>query len=443
MINKSIRMSARSLSCLFLFFFCVLKTAQCGTAEAVPDRTLTLEDSVRIAVNNSQGLLNSREDVNIALQRVRESESLFFPKLDLNANWSKFRVQGATPMLLQPALGPTLVPTSPRQNFFDARANIYQPVYEGGRIRNTWRQARISYERARSVNESLEAQVTSLAKEAFYDLLLIQEKSRQFQEVIRRLATVGHGTGGALLDRMRWSGEMDELRAEAAEASLAEQEARLRYLRTLNLELNTTVLLKGQLVTHPVEWDLQKMLAWATQYRSELRQTEYQQELDALGVSLSLAERTPTVALGASYDRSGNDLDLPTANWAGTLNVNLPVSISDMFYGFAKVREHRAQYRQATLKHAETADQIQMQVREAYLRYRFWQSELLPREKALDRMKEFAEALNKEGIGSLERIKAERQLLKTKVRFEEAVHGHLSALAALERAVGHSLATEQ
>src|SRR6266478_5726921 len=79
-------------------------------AQPMADRTLTLDDSVRLALNNSQALLNTREDVNIALQRVRESESLFFPRLDLNANWSKFRVQDGTPLMLEPALGPTLVP---------------------------------------------------------------------------------------------------------------------------------------------------------------------------------------------------------------------------------------------------------------------------------------------------------------------------------------------
>src|SRR5205807_2735714 len=99
-------------------------------SQSLPDRSLTLEDSVRIALNNSQALLSSREDVNIALQRVRQSESLFFPRLDLNANWSKFRVEDGTPLMLEPALGPTLVPSNPRQNFYSTRANIYQSVYE-------------------------------------------------------------------------------------------------------------------------------------------------------------------------------------------------------------------------------------------------------------------------------------------------------------------------
>ncbi|MFA5975967.1 MAG: TolC family protein [Elusimicrobiota bacterium] len=412
--------------------------ALAGRAETIPDRTLTIEDSVRLAMNNSPALLSSREDVNIAMQRVREAESLFFPKLDLNANWSKFRVEGDRPLLLQPAMGPTLIDDSPRQNFFSGRANIYQTVYEGGRSRNTWRQARISYERAKSVNDTLTAQVTGDAKQAFNDLLAAQEKLRQYQAIQQTIDSQSKvETGG--LNLIRLVGEASVLKAQLAEARLAEQQARLMYLRTLNLELNTNVALKGQLETHPVELDLQKMLAWSTQYRAELRQTEYQQELDALGISLSLAERTPTVAFGASYERTGHDLDLPTANWAGTLNINLPVSISDMIFGWAKVREHRAQYRQATLKHAETADQIQMQVREAYTRYRFWQEELSPREQTLRRLEPVMESLRRQGVQGYERLIAERTFLEACLRYHEAIRGHLNALASLEQAVGHPL----
>src|ERR1017187_743825 len=115
-----------------LIFLLSSAVVLCGTstlsiqAESLPDRVLTLDESVHLALNNSEALLSSREDVNIALQRVHEAESLFFPRLDLNANWSKFRVQDNTPLLLQPELGPTLIPNSPRQNFYEARANIYQ-----------------------------------------------------------------------------------------------------------------------------------------------------------------------------------------------------------------------------------------------------------------------------------------------------------------------------
>src|SRR4051812_14316420 len=94
-----------------------LLAAQCFAAE-LPDRKLTLDESVRLALNNSQAVLWSREDVNVALQRVRQAETLFYPKLDFGTSWSKFRVEGSRPFLTQPALGPVLIPDSPRQNFY-------------------------------------------------------------------------------------------------------------------------------------------------------------------------------------------------------------------------------------------------------------------------------------------------------------------------------------
>jgi outer membrane protein TolC len=410
-----------------------------ASSEPLPDRNLTLEDSVRLAVNNSQTLLASREDVNIAMQRVRESEALFFPKLDLNANVSKFRVESGRPLLLQPGLGPTLIDESPRENFYSARANIYQPVYEGGRLRNTWRQARVAYERARSISESLEVQVNAGAKQAFYDLLLAQDRKRQLEALVNRLQPLANEVGGSLTERLRLEEELGTIRSLAAEAFLNAEQKQLAFLRTLNLELNTQVLLKGALETKPVQLDLQKLLAWSTQYRSELRQTEYQQEMDALGISLSLAERTPTVGFGASYERTGHDIELETANWAGTLNVNLPISISDLFFGWAKVRERRAQYRQATLRHSETADQIQLQVRQAYSKYSFWQKELAAREATYRRIERMAKPALGESANVLQRTMGERLVVEARLRFEDAIHGHLSAIAELERAVGHSI----
>lgn len=415
----------------------------CLAAQGLEDRVLSLEDSVRLALNNSQSILSSREDVNIALQRVRETESLFFPTLDLNANWSKFRVEGGTPLLLQPALGPTLVPSSPQQNFYTARANIYQSVYEGGRSKNLWQQARISYERARSANEALQTQVAASAKQAFYDLLFAQEKRRYLSDLVNQSSLPSSAEGGTLTERLRLESELALIRTRASEAAQAEQDVQRAYLQALNLELNTIVSLKGDLETHPVSLELAKLLAWSSQYRTELRQTEFQQELDALGISLSLSERKPTVGFGASYERTGNDLDLPVANWTGTLNVNLPVSISDLVYGWAKVHERRAQYRQAILKHAEVENQIQMQVRQAYDSCQFWQGELAPRQQSLRRLEELLSAMRRQKTRPAERLEAERIVMEAKIRFLEAVHGHLAALASLERAVGRPLNEER
>jgi|GEM_PF-1020250 len=423
----------------FIIVLCVRVALALAAADPFVDRVLTLEDAVRIAQGQSQIVLSSHEDVNIALQHVHEAESLLFPQLDLNANWSKFRTEGDRPFLTQPDLGSTLIPQNARPNYYTTRVNIYQPVYEGGRLKNTWRQARIAYEKARDVQEGLQAQVAGAAKQAFYDLLLSQKKHQIYAEALKKAETLSPQSRGSVFDRVRGERNREELRDLSAQAGLEENSARLNFLRILNLELNTNVQISGEMKPASSAIDLQKMLAWANRYRSELRQTEYQQESDALGISLSLAERTPSIGLGATYERSGNDLALPVFNWAGTLNIHLPVSISDMFFGWSKVRERRAEYRQATLKHADASDQVEKQVREAYLTYTYWQDETVPRNEDLSRVQALEHDVEHEALGAADRLDLLRLMADAQVRSLQTLHGQLWSRAALEKAVGHPL----
>jgi len=409
-------------------------------ADPLIDRVLTLDESLRLASNNSQQILSAREDVNISLQRVKQAESLLFPKLDVNANWSKSRVMGDTPLLLPSNMGLTLIPDTPRENFYSARIDVYQPIYEGGRLRNTWRQARIAYEKARNVQDSLLTQTQGQARQVFFDLLFAQARREEYDRIWKGTASWAADGRLGFSERLKVERERAGLRAQRQEAVLDEDMARLSYLRALNLEMNTSVRLDGKLETRRRELDLQKLLAWASRYRSELKQTEYQQEFDALGVSLSQAERTPRIGLGAAYERTGNDMELPTANWFGTLNIHLPVSISDMVFGWAKVRERRAQYRQAVVRRADASDQIEKQVREAYSQFLYWQNELQPREEELKRLDRWASESSGAGRATpSERLELSRLRADMKIAYLQAVHGHLWSQAALERAVGHSL----
>jgi len=408
-------------------------------ADPLVDRELTLDETIRIASNNSQHILSAREDVNIALQRVHQAESLLFPKLDVNANWSKFRVQGDTPLMLPTNLGQTLIPNSPRDNFYTTRIDIFQPIYEGGRLRNTWRQARIAYEKARNLQESLQIEVTAQARQSFYDLLFAQARRDHIGGIMASSAHWKSDGRLSLSERLALMRENVSLRSLQQQAVLDESLARLDYLRSLNLELNTRVRLNGELKTERRDLDLQKLLAWSTRYRSELKQTEYQQESDALGISLSQAERTPRIGLGAAYERTGNDVEMRTTNWFGTLNVHLPVSVTDMIFGWAKVRERRAQYRQALVRRADVSDQIEKQVREAYLQYEHWQNELKPRRDEWDRVEGLLKESERTRLSALDTLTLARLQAQAVMAYEQAVHGHLWSLCAIERAVGHSL----
>ena len=88
------------------------------------------------------------------------------------------------------------------------------------------------------------------------------------------------------------------------------------------------------------------------------------------------------------------------------------------------------------------ADQVQLQACQAYDKCQFWQMELAPRQESLRRVEGLMAQLKEQKTRSADRLEAEDIVAEAKIRFLEAVHGHLSALAALERAVGKPLGEE-
>jgi len=129
----------------------------------------------RLALNNSQQLLNAHEDVNIALQRSRGRIALF-SEPGFKRELSKSGRQRNPSFSCSRRFGPTLVRRVPPELLHGA-ANIISPSTRAG-VQKTFGSRRgISYERARSANEALQPS-GSQSQTAFYDLLFGPEKKR-------------------------------------------------------------------------------------------------------------------------------------------------------------------------------------------------------------------------------------------------------------------------
>ncbi|MBI3292544.1 MAG: TolC family protein [Elusimicrobia bacterium] len=428
-------------------------------AAVSPERVLTLEEAVTLAINNNQELLSAKEDANIAQQRVKEAQALFFPKLDLYAGYSRFNIRNLFP--LSPGLGPAILqPTFETENFYQARASLYQTLYSGGRSWNTYRLAKVAQEQANSQYEATKNAVSYRAKKAFFDVRLEQARSELYAHSLlaswdeKRIQLFGTSQGLTSLERLKEEEELELYRGDAAQAARELERSRLVFLRTLAIEQHTGVELRGEFFQELPSMDLQKCLAWAKQYRPELRQTQFQAQIDALGVSLSLAERFPTVAFGSSYEFSGQRYPLSSPNWAATVYINLPLSVSNIYFGWTRTRERRAQYRQTRVQRAALEDAIELEVRQAFADCQFWHQEKVRREEAVRRLSNWQEAVTKKwpmkagqplrgsGVSAADVAQGERRLLEARLRALQALHGQTLAVVSLEHAMGRSFQGE-
>jgi outer membrane protein TolC len=426
------RLLAASL-CLALAANPLVARAQGVPRQAPVERAYTLEETLRL-LRNDPKLQSAEQDVIIADARVTEARLLFLPEVGLQASATKYDAR--YPFALSPEFRNLLLfPGAPSESIYSGRAYFNMPLYEGQRTMNTLRLAQASLKQALSNRDSVKMDVTLHAKEAFYRLLLAQERDITFQLHLKNVEAVAEKGDLGPWDRVEVEATLGLSRARAAEAKHALESARLQFLNTLSLELDTPFRVVGALETRPVRAEEEKAVIWAMELRPELQSQTYRVQMDAIGVNLALGRRNPTVLLAGDYELTAQRFPIKNNNWDVTLGIKIPFA-----YDFwSQLKQKRAEQRQGELARAELQDRVRLEVRQAAETLRWWQEEWPRRESQWKKVQSlYDEAVGKPG-SALSRLRARDGVLELRLAHLSAVMEHILARARFERAVGREL----
>ena len=320
------------------------------------ERVLTIEECTRLALNINQDILIANEAVSYAEQRVNEAKSLYFPKLDLNFNVSRFSNDFETLINSHYLPATILLPAGDTDYFYSTKLALWQPIYNGGKTIATNKLAKINYEKAKTNSEVKKNEVVAKVKSQFYKNIALKEKIKIYKDYLSKKPSAN------LQDQLDILEHQYELET-------------LELLSLIGLELDTVIDIDGTLDTEKLNLDLQQCILWAYQFRPEIKTTQYQESIDNIGVNLITMEKLPTVMLGASYDWLGDDLEKWERDWYISLNINLP-----LFEGgavFSRLKQKKIQARQATIERSKIEDKIKLEVRKTFSEYNFWYNKLL------------------------------------------------------------------
>lgn len=417
--------------------FCLVFILPLRAQEPPVEQVLTLSQSLQRGLQNNQKLLLAQDDIRIAEQRVREAEAQYYPQVGLNFNGSRYL--GERDYAMPPEFGSTLFPPSralKSDSFYSARAWLKQPLYSGGRVRSNIRLSETSLEQARIQYETIRSQVVLDVTKAFCDVLLRRKEIQLYEDAVNAVETLaGQLPAGDYRRQAEMRAIRNRLRRGLSEKRHLAEKARLDFLNTLGLELYTRVGLEGELKKTNFNMDLEKLLAWAAESRSEIRRTDFQREIDRLTVNLFQAERHPVVAFGAGYELNDPEFPLKTNQWNATLNVSLP--IFDGFSSRTRIRQRKIQANQSRIQRTEIEDQVNWEVRESYAELMYWQAERATREEDLHRAETAVANLPK--ADPLDQSQGKAWLLESQESYWESVHAGQVSLAKLEKAVGRPL----
>ena len=326
------------------------------------ERVLTLDECTRLALNINQDILIAKEAISFAEQRVNEARSLYFPKLDLNFNVSRFSNDFPTLInshylpatILLPMIGDV-------DYFYSTKLALWQPIYNGGKTTATNKLAKINYEKAKTNAEIQKNEVVANVKAQFYKNIALKEKIKIYKDYLSKKKDI---TLQNQLDILEHEYELETW----------------ELLSLIGLELDTVIDIEGTIDVEKLDLNLQQCILWAYQFRPEIKTTQYQESMDNIGVNLITMEKLPTIMLGAAYDWLGDDEENWERDWYVTLNINLP-----LFEGgavFSRLKQKKIQARQASIERAKIEDKIKLEVRKAFSEYNFWYNKLLKVEES-------------------------------------------------------------
>jgi len=410
--------------------------------------SLTLDDCIRLALQQNPFYLAEKAREDDAGYRVKEAVSNFFPTLNAQGtdvlDKKVFTVQF-----------PAMFGMPAQQVRFDFTRN-YQltlsfalPLFTGGRLISGLKQANLNLRATQeSIRQSRQETVFNV-KKAFYGYLLAKkfvevtqealDLSEQFLKTVTNLYDVGMASK---FDLLRSQVQAANLRPPLIRAKNGLSTAELGLKNLLGLDLNQPIEIKGELSYRDVEANLDANTAQALASRPELIQLNYQKQMAAEMLKMARAAKIPTLAVGGAYNYWSNYLNLNKSNWESYYSINLVLSVP-IFNGFtnsAKVGESKALIKQLDYSQKGFMEMVKFEVRQSVLNLQQAKESLLSQEKNVEEAQEavrIAQLNYSEGLATnLDVSSAQVALTQARTNYSQALYDYVMALAQLEKAIG-------
>jgi len=413
------------------------------------EMTLTLEDSIHLALSQNPYHLAAGERVKAAKSKIREAAAGFLPSLN---------AQGLATLdeKLFELEFPSFIPGEPPQKVSVDFTRDYQfsmsfslPLFTSGRLVSGYKQARYNLQSTEEALRQSKHVTVFNTKRAFYGYLLSEEFVKVAEEAVE--VTEKHFKNVKSLYKVGIASKFDLLRSEVQVANLKPQLIKARNnlkiaelsLKTLlGLDLSKSVKIKGDLAYEAFEPDLEACLTRALLNRPEISQLRYQKQMAGEALKLARAVNLPTLALAGTYNFWADKLNFRKDIWQSYYAVNLVLTVP-LFNGFttsARVAQSKAMIKEVELNQKGLRDMVKFEVRKAILRIKEAKESLLSQEKNVEQAQEslrIAELNFSEGLATtLDVSSVQAALSQAKTNYSQALYDYVISLAELDRAMG-------
>ena len=426
--------------------FMLLAIFAAGTvgAQALQE-PLTLEESIKIALEKNLSLHSAQEGVVGSRYRQKQAMTNFLPQWtgDYSYSWNDPAV---TVGLIQAAL-PTQRLTS--HDLFNFNTVINQPIFAGGSILSNYRLEKYGVEISKGDVETVKRDIVLQVRVGYFNILtaeklvdVAKQAVKQFEaqlEVSKAFFEVGIIPKNDLLQA--------EVRLANARQALVNAENNLALTKSsfnilLRRDINESLSVVDILVYKPSVLRLEESIDEALRQRPELKNAGLRVEQARESVKIARSGFFPGISLTGYYGRYSNDLslygDLNSQRW--TLEALASFNLFDWGKTAYKVGESKVKVTQAEDSKLALIDGIILEVKQDYLNMITAEKNVNVAEKSIEQAEENLrmneERYKYQVATATDVLDAVVLLAQARVNYYGALSDFNVARARLDRAMG-------
>ncbi len=344
--------------------------------EKAPDKALTLEECIQLAIKNRPELEMSNLDILNAEYQIKEATSYYYPRLNLTAGYTHFnrpteinvdvdisvikkevdKLRGLGVPIEIPGVLPQEFSIG-KKDWFAVSVDLSQPIYTFGRIEEGVKQAGIGHSLAVKQKEKKRSEIVYEVKKGYSQLLFSREVLQLIKEAEARAAVVvkmvkiayetaipeKEGKGTTRLDYLKAKNFHSEIKAKLSEMDKNSKLAELALKIAMGLDSVSPLMI----VEVPLE-----SLPLAVGDLSEMKERTVERNLDLksleLGVKLldsrrrsAIKEYLPKIGIQGQYVGPEDRFESKNSWYAG---IAITMPIFDGFLTKAKIGQAEIQF---------------------------------------------------------------------------------------------------
>lgn len=407
-----------------------------GTFAQPASRRLSFADLATTVMQNNLQLRAAALDVAVAEAQLAQARTGRLPQVSVSGSYTRAQERAGQTISFPNPFGPSPPTVSftlpaPDPNIYAARLALQFPLYTGGRIESQIALAEANLRGARAAFARSQRQILFGAQQLYLQALLGQESVTAAQRALNqaneslRVANARVSTGAAP--------QFEALQAQVAVANAEQEVVRARtsvaaaqtgLSAALNQAQDGSLELTETLEPRPVPGTVQEAIARGLRDRPEL--AELQSRIAAARASIDLAASggRPNVTASAGYDAGNNGGNSPNVGGGWSIMLGVTLALYDGGITRERIREAQLRVEQLKVLDAQTRQQVELEVRQAWLALQQAAGELLAATKAVEQGREaarLAAVRYQAGVGTqLELLSAQTSLAQAELGLASA-----------------------